>query len=275
MEYSNQQLPEGINTSTEHPLKEFVILTTGVLGVIFLALLLLAILADYLADRIPFSVEQRIASTWFQEAPASTQMQQYLQQLGERISLAMELPEGIRIQVHYNDGDTVNAFATLGGHVVIYRGLLQKLTTENALSTVMAHEIAHISHRDPIRSVGRGVVIGLGVSLVSASVGDAMVESLLGQGASLSALQYSRSQERAADEAARDALLSMYDHVHGARALYEVLLEQHGQQEGVEFFSTHPNTLDRIAALKSLEQQAPQDARLTVLPDGFKKWLQP
>ena len=63
--------------------------------------------------------------------------------------------------MHYDASDTVNAFATLGGHVVIYRGLLEKLPNENVVAMVVAHEIAHIKHRDPVAALGRGVAITL------------------------------------------------------------------------------------------------------------------
>jgi predicted Zn-dependent protease len=42
------------------------------------------------------------------------------------------------------DSAELNAFATSGGHIFITRGLLETLTTEDALAAVLAHEIAHI-----------------------------------------------------------------------------------------------------------------------------------
>jgi predicted Zn-dependent protease len=42
------------------------------------------------------------------------------------------------------DSPELNAFATTGGHILITRGLIEKLQTEDALAAVIAHEIAHI-----------------------------------------------------------------------------------------------------------------------------------
>jgi predicted Zn-dependent protease len=54
------------------------------------------------------------------------------------------------------DSAELNAFATSGGHIFITRGLLEALTTEDALAAVLAHEIAHIQLQhgvDLIRSM--------------------------------------------------------------------------------------------------------------------------
>ena len=58
--------------------------------------------------------------------------------------------------MHYDPGGTFNAYATAGGQLVFYRGLLEAMPHENALATVVAHEIAHVAHRDPRRLARRG-----------------------------------------------------------------------------------------------------------------------
>jgi predicted Zn-dependent protease len=42
------------------------------------------------------------------------------------------------------DSPDLNAFATVGGHVFVCRGLLEALADEDAVAAVLAHEIAHI-----------------------------------------------------------------------------------------------------------------------------------
>ena len=127
--------------------------------------LVLSLLASWLVKFVPFSVEQQLAQQVITQLPAQQQtdkhqqIQTYLQQLADRLVANAPLPEGMSITVHYVDDDTVNAAATLGGHVLMFRGLLERLPNENALAMVMAHEIAHVRHRDPMMSLGRGVVV--------------------------------------------------------------------------------------------------------------------
>ena len=64
-----------------------------------------------------------------------------------------------------------NAYATLGGNIILTRELINSMSSENALSMVLAHEIAHIKHRDPIRSAGSQVFLYAMFSILG-SVGD-------------------------------------------------------------------------------------------------------
>ncbi len=280
MKYSNPQIPEGINTSRQHPLKEFFLLTAGVAAVVVAAVLLLGYLADTFAYRIPFSIEKRIADGRFlkpltAKKTTAPQMTAYLNALAGKLSAAQNLPEDMTITVHYVDDAMVNAFATLGGNVILFRGLLEKLPNENALAMVLAHEIAHIKHRDPVRSIGRGVVIGLVLSMVSATLGNAVTDQLLSGGGMLTVLHYSRDQENAADETALNALRVLYGHVDGAADLFAVLEKAGAGSLQVEFFSSHPLTQKRIERIGEVDAtlRADKNPALQPLPPGFDLWM--
>ncbi|MBK8289542.1 MAG: M48 family metalloprotease [Cellvibrionales bacterium] len=50
--------------------------------------------------------------------------------------------------------------ATLGGHIVVYQGLLDATKdSETALAMVMAHELTHIKLRHPAGAMGRGFAV--------------------------------------------------------------------------------------------------------------------
>ena len=73
--------------------------------------------------------------------------------------------------MHYDDDAVVNAFATLGGHIVVYQGLLEAVPDENALAMVLAHEIAHVRHRHPIVGLSRSAALGFALMLLGADSG--------------------------------------------------------------------------------------------------------
>jgi predicted Zn-dependent protease len=78
----------------------------------------------------------------YTEKPALTE---YLNQICAAITINSPTPDiygGYHVSI-LNSPD-LNAFATAGGHIFICRGLLEALTTEDALAAVLAHEIAHI-----------------------------------------------------------------------------------------------------------------------------------
>ncbi len=273
MQYENPEIPEGINTSNEHPLKELVWLLGGVVLVSVIVGLFLVFATNLSIALVPFSYEQEIAAPFVAELEHEEgEISAYLQALAEDMSTWLDLPSDMSLQMHYIDEETVNAFATLGGHIFIYRGLVQAMPSENALAMVVAHEIAHIKQRDPIASLGRGVVFMIAWSLVTGASGSDIGGQALGQGGLLTLLSFSRDQERAADQEAIKAVEQRYGHIAGASALFEQLEKaQQGSADAVpQFFSSHPLNEDRSVDIEQLaDAHAWQTAgELTPLP-GF------
>jgi len=52
-----------------------------------------------------------------------------------------------------DDPETLNAFATPGGYIYVYTGLIKFLDTEDQLAGVMGHEIAHADLRHSTRQM--------------------------------------------------------------------------------------------------------------------------
>jgi predicted Zn-dependent protease len=129
---------------------------------------------------------------------------------------------------------------------------------ENALAMVLAHEIAHLARRHPIRSFGRAA----GVSLVMSLLGLAEtnpVQGALGQAGALTVLGYSRAQEREADRMALDAVHALYGHVGGATDLFRLFGDLRAQSGGIrtpEFASTHPSDDGRIEQLEARARES-------------------
>jgi len=198
MEYQNPKLPEN-NVSKEHPLKEFSTLLIGTLVLVVVVSITLSLAGSTLAAYIPYSAEKKVAGL-YDVSPHSDnhkypEIAAYLQSLADKISKAQNLPEDMKITVHYMDSDTMNAFATLGGNVFMYRGLLEKLPNENTLVTLLGHEIAHVKYRHPIRSFGGGIAVAIAMTAIGSSA-DA---TILGDAGLLSTLQFSRKMETQSD----------------------------------------------------------------------------
>ena len=257
MEYENPTIAEGINATREHPLRGAVQLVVGVLGGVALVAAGLAYAAGLLAPLVPFSVEEEVAGSYEGMLPARTPTTDYLQRLADRLAEAQALPHGMRIRVSFVDDQTVNAMATLAGHVFVFRGLLAAMPSENALSMVIAHEVAHVKHRDPLAALGRSVVLGLGLAALGVSSGSDAASQALGHAGLFTQLRFSRAQEEHADEVALSALASVYGHVRDADRAFEALLahEVDGVISEPAFARTHPHTRDRIARLRELARE--------------------
>lgn len=272
--YQNPKKPEGINTSKEHPLKEFSILLVGTIALVILASFILGFSGSWLAGKVPFSAETKIAGIYdisqHTDSSEFPKITEYLQALADKISKAQNLPEEMTITAHYMDNETVNAFATIGGNLFIYRGLLELVPDENTLVTLLGHEIAHVKYRHPIKSLGRGVAVSIAMSTITGST-DSQV---LGDTGLLTVLKFSRDMELQADEEAMNTLKNLYDHINGGAQLFQIFQDiriEMDEKEEPEIFSTHPLDQHRIDNFSVMAQKNnwSETGTLTPLPDFF------
>lgn len=256
MKFENPQIPEGINVGKSHPLKDFTAIALSLVVLAALAALALYLAAGQIARRVSFETESRIASRFIQPRVERSPTELALQALADRLIGHMNVPAGVRVHVHYQDTPTINAMATLGGNVFMYRGLLEKLPHENALAMVMAHEIAHVLHRDPVVGAGRGVAMAVALSTLTMGVGEGAAGRMISSSALLTGLTFSREQELAADEAALAAVARHYGHVGGATELFRIFQRmREGKGEPPKFLATHPLTADRITRIEALARE--------------------
>ena len=285
MRYENRLPPEGINTSQVHPLKQFVQLAIGAVVLVVMLVAVLQFSGSFLAKRIPFSYELAVMERLdisMGEAQKSPDMTQYLNDLAARVSAHLPLPEGMSVTVHYDSEDVFNAFATVGGNLLFYRGLLSRMPDENTLAMVMAHEISHVLHRDPVAALGGGVVSTIALLGLTGSAGTGMAGQVLNNAGMLTSVQFTRKMEVAADEAALAAVNALYGHVNGASTLFELFSTARGKSASKaspawleQFFSTHPRDEDRIGSIAriAVENQWQTEGELTPLPVEFRRWL--
>ena len=275
MEYSNPELPEGINTSKENPLKEFFILTIGLFGVVFIIISALIIIVDNFADKIPFEMEKELPIANFIESENTEKLPPYLEKVTQKVLASFDLPEEMQITFHYVNDDTVNAFATLGGHIVLYRGLIEKLKHEDELAAVIAHEIAHIKYRHPILSASHGIVVGVVLTAISSSSGNSVVNEMMGTTTMASLMRFSRDFEYQADKDAIKSLIKLYGHADGALGLFKVFESEFGKDSTFEFLATHPLTQNRISQTTKMinKNSLSQGNTMIIYPDEFKEWL--
>jgi len=278
MIYENKQAPEGINTSKEHPLKEFSTLLIGALLLVVIASFVLGFGGSWLAGKIPFSAENKVASMYdisqHTDSADHTQITAYLQTLADKISKAQNLPEEMKITAHYMDKPTVNAFATLGGNLFIYKGLLEIIPNENTLVTLLAHEVAHVKYRHPIKSLGRGIMVSTAMTAITGSTN----AQVLGDAGLLTVLKFSREMEIQSDEEAMATLNTIYGHLGGGAELFEIFSEMReltDSDEPSELFSTHPLDQNRIDNFTTIAKKHgwKETGPLTPLPDFYGKAL--
>src|SRR4051812_41816014 len=165
-----------------------------------------------------------------------------------------------------DDRKTVNAFATPGGFLYVYRGLLEMAQNEAELAGVMAHETGHVVARHAARSLV--AAYGLDAVVAMAVGNNPGLVAQLGTGIATKGLMlaHSREDETEADEyGARYAGAAGYD-PHGLVTFFQRLMQQSGDAKGVlAYLSDHPATSDRIEHVNAfIAQQAIPGSALNV-----------
>ncbi len=165
-----------------------------------------------------------------------------------------------------NNNYMLNAFAAPGGHIIIYKKIIDDAGSPEELVGILAHEMAHVELRHASKSVIRNLGLGYTLSAIFGNVG-----SLESAASLLSQMSYSREDERSADAHAKETLTALDINPKGLQEFLERVAEMEPEIDikGAEFLSylsSHPDTRERI---KALEQD---QARRYKAPMSEREW---
>ena len=183
------------------------------------------------------------------------ELQAYVARLGRWLALQTRRAD-LPWQFTAVDTDTVGAFATPGGQVVITTGLMRLLRDEDELAGVLAHEIAHVVDEHHVKAIMARARVDLAKDAAKELAGEYLdghpqiTQSVLNAGVGVLSSGLDKADELAADQlgvviAARagyDPLGLLY-----ALATLDSIAADEPRLELM--FSTHPPTTERIDAL--------------------------
>lgn len=267
MRFVARQPREGINVSKTHPLAEAGVLVVGLTAIFVGIALALIFLVEVCLYFISAEKEVAIFENWIPEdlitMSADDERLHETQALVDRLVAHWpDTPYNFRVVI--DDSELANAMAFPGGLIVVTQGLLDQVESENELAFVLGHELGHFKNRDQLRALGRGVVLALFFSVVTGSD----VAGIGIKAADLTLRSFSRQQESNADEFGLAIVNAEYGHVNEAWRLFERWGLKDDSLLGLAaYFSTHPDTGDRIADMGRLTQMNawPLDGEITPL----------
>jgi beta-barrel assembly-enhancing protease len=228
-----------------------------------------------ISDEEEYFVGRAVAAQIMSSYPLSTDnvLTTYINEVGQTVAMHSEKPYTYG-GYHFAllGSDEVNAFACPGGTIFITKGMLKTVENEDELAAVLAHEVAHVNHRDGIAAIKKSrwteaaTIIGSSalkeygaqdlaklVSIFEGSIDD-IVKTLVVNG-------YGRDQEYGADKA---ALTYLEKTAYDPSALKDFLgrLAARGKASGGGIFKTHPGTSDRVENIRSSLPQKLADIKL-------------
>ncbi|MGV3640567.1 MAG: M48 family metalloprotease [Adhaeribacter sp.] len=149
------------------------------------------------------------------------------------------------------DDNTLNAFATPGGHIYVFSGLIKYLDNEDQLAGVLGHEIAHADKRHTTKQLQTQYGIALLLSVAIGNNPGTLAQIATG----LATLKFGRDAEREADDFSVVYLGGTnYYACNGAAGFFEKMLAQNQSGGTPEFLSTHPDPGNRVEAINAKAQ---------------------
>lgn len=218
-----------------------------------LALLMLVVLARPLAgwavQFVPVEREQALGEWFFKAQRArielleNTAAAEAVRVIGERLTQGSHYD----YRWYVADDPSINAYAIPGGIVVVHSGLIEAADSAEEVAGVLAHEVQHIEQRHSLRALAHEAGLSLALLLV---FGDAAGAADVAR--RLSALSFSREQEREADRLGLVALQRAGIDPSGMLRIFAKLAAESAESAVAppQWLSTHPATGERIEALR-------------------------
>lgn len=250
----------------------------GVLMLILAFILAKDPLVKFAANRIPIEWEQKLGDKILESLAAETPILTNSPHQGTINAITNRLLPTLgrtpyKFTFHIMEDSTVNAFALPGGHVVVLTGLLEEGATPEEIAGVLAHEIAHVTHRHNLRMLIERLGLAAFLQVVIGDMGVIFSEGsrvLLEQ-------RFSRNHEREADNTGWDYLIAAKIDPRGLTEFFKKLIkieEKMGlpDSDALALLNSHPATSERIAKLDEKWQQlSPKPAFVKIDAPVVKK----
>lgn len=211
-------------------------------------------------------------------------LEQYLTEIARRVTpVSYTAAGGQPIQVKVRKDPRLNAGAMAHGLIIVHTGLVSRAESEGELAGVLAHEVAHITHRHQIRkrrelqnqqtAINVAAFVGT-LALAAAAVDQAnrghheTAQAISGAGQPLLTLGlnltyaamvsgYSRDMEREADEEAVKIMASAGYSPRDLARMFRHMLGESPDRGPIEtfFWGSHPRTTERIETVERVAAQ--------------------
>jgi beta-barrel assembly-enhancing protease len=168
--------------------------------------------------------------------------------------LAHETDTTYHIEIIVVESDEVNAATLPGGLIVVFTPLIRLTSSPEELAAVLAHEIGHVVHRDPLKQMAKEFGVSAVLSMVNGGKAPPMVETMVKR---FLDIQYTREQESAAD----DYALRLLSAAHINPVCFADVMEKLSpdtlseKTSAIGYLATHPAMPERIANARNAAKE--------------------
>ncbi len=204
---------------------------------------------DKISNAIPIETEKKLGD---QMIKAILEKEEVLDSISIKVNeyyQALDKKSKYDIRISVIKSDILNAFAVPGGNIVIYKGMLDKMKSHEALAALLGHESTHIEHRHSLRSLTRSLAFSAVIGIIFG--GHDLASVLASNASKFSGLKYSRSLEEDADQGSIELMKEKKISLQGMIDLMTTLNEADSSGLDLEFMQIHPLTERRLEVART------------------------
>ena len=178
-------------------------------------------------------------------------MTERVNNVGQKIAAVSDRKE-VKYSFRVIDKDDVNAFALPGGYVFVFKGLVDKVSSDDELAGVIAHEIAHVVARHSVKRLQGSVGYDILMILMAVSGAGRQDAGRIDSAFAQLIMSYSREDEALADKI---AIKYLKEAGYDPWAIVSLLkkLQQADKDAPIRSYTSyrsHPYVADRIRMVK-------------------------
>ena len=259
MKFVSKDIPEGINNPKQSLLYDAFLLIASLAIIGASLFFIINRFSDDIVELLPDSMssielpEKELKERL--EIKSDKEIDQYHKELLDAFISKNNALAKMKLEVYFSCSQIPNAFALPGNKIIINRGLYSLIESKSSLLFILAHEIAHHSHKHILKRLVR--LLGTGSLISIISFGDSYLGSIINNTTQLISLKYSRDHENEADETAIKILKNSNIPLNGAGEFFKKMSQSPNESLKEEknslntIFSTHPLTDKRIERIEN------------------------
>lgn len=212
---------------------------------ILVPLILLISTDTYAAKGIAKKIEEKIG------LDENATLQKRVDVVGQKLSKVCDRKD-IIYTFKVLKGEEINAFALPDGYIYTYRGLMDKVKSDDEIAAVLAHEMGHLAARHHAKRARRAIITDI-FRIVAITEAETTANKInINSAINELTLSYSRDEEIEADRLAAVYLKRAGYDPYAVISMINVLIktELQGPIKPKRRWRTHPYLSDRIRAAR-------------------------
>ena len=226
-------------------------------------------IAETAAVTIPIEYEQSFGKTIKETLIANNEIDSVKTKSLQKFYNKLNYKSDYTIDLTVVNSPVQNAFATPGGNIVVFSGIIDHMECPEELAALLGHELTHVNKRHSTKSIFRSLANVIVLSVLLNDV-NGITTLIIDNANSIQELSFSRSLEKEADTEAVSLMFENNIDPEGMLGLLEQLDTLNHGLDIPEFLTTHPVTKNRISYVKELI--AEKQKQKFNYPDWNNEW---